>query len=427
MFPISNSMDLKGIIKEQRLELENVQKTERIIARERLSYAEAFLKHPNILVITGIRRCGKSIFSYLLEKKHNFGYVNFDDERLLGLKAGELDSVLQAFYSLYGNIDYVVLDEIQNIPGWELFANRLRRSKRVVLTGSNSNLLSSELATHITGRYVDISLFPFSFREYLDFSKFPLQNAYTSQEKAKIMNHLEDYMQKGGMPEYYKFGRQILLRTYDDILTKDVISRRKIRKGDGLKMMAKYLISNVGTEFTYSSLARNMGIKHVSTASKWMSYLEECFLLFKLERFDFSIKRQFIAPKKIYCIDPGFVDSIGFRFSENKGRMLENVVAIELQRRKEKDRELEVYYWKDHSQKEVDFVLKKGRKIIRLMQATAISSRGELKERETNALIAASKRLRCNSLLVITLDAESELKIKGKKIKLLPLWKWLLE
>ncbi|MFH0927637.1 MAG: ATP-binding protein [Candidatus Micrarchaeota archaeon] len=420
-------MDLKSIIKEQKLELENIQKTERIVPRERLSDAEAFLKYPNILVITGIRRCGKSIFSYLLEKKHNFGYVNFDDERLIGLKAGDLDLVLQAFYGLYGNVGYIVLDEIQNISGWELFANRLRRSKRVILTGSNSNLLSSELATHITGRYVDISLFPFSFREYLDFAGFAASTTYTSQEKAAIMGHLETYLQKGGMPESYKFGRQILMRTYEDILTKDVVARRKIKKTDDLKKMAKFLISNVSSEITYSSLARNMGIKHVSTVSKWVSYLEECFLLFKLERFDFSLKKQFIAPKKIYCIDSGFVDAIGFKFSENKGRILENIVAIELQRRREKDRELEIYYWKDHSQKEVDFVLKKGRKIVELVQATAISSSDELKERETDALIAASGRLRCNSLSIITLNVESELKLKNKKVRLIPLWKWLLE
>lgn len=420
-------MDLKSVIKEQWLELENIQRTERIILRERLSEAETYLKHPNILVVTGVRRCGKSIFSYLLERKHKFGYINFDDERIFGLKSSDLDAVLQAFYELYGEIDYIVLDEIQNVAGWELFANRLRRSKRVVLTGSNSNLLSSELATHITGRYVDIKLFPFSFKEYLDFKGFPLSNAYTTQEKAVIMNHLEDYLVNGGMPEVYKFGKTILLRIYNDILTKDVVVRHKIKKSDELKKMAKYIISNVSEEITYSSLARNIGIKHISTVSKWISYLEECFLILKLERFDFKLKQQFIAPKKVYCIDSGIVDSIGFKFSENKGRIFENVIAIQLQRKKEKDHELEVYYWKDHSQKEVDFVLKKRQKIVELIQATAISSQEELKEREIEALVTASEKLKCNALTIITQNVGSELNVKNKIINLVPLWKWLLE
>src|SRR3989344_8530029 len=420
-------MDLKGVIKEQRLELENIQKTEHIILRERLPEAEVYLRHPNILVVTGVRRCGKSIFSFLLEKGHKFAYINFDDERLFGLRASDLDSVLQAFYELYGELDYIVLDEIQNITGWELFANRLRRSKRVILTGSNSNLLSSELATHITGRHVDVKLFPFSFKEYLDFKGFTFSNAYTTQEKAAILNHLENYLINGGMPELYKFGKAILLRTYEDILTKDVIIRRKIKKSDELKKMAKYLISNSAEEVSYSNLAKNLGIKHVSTVSKWVSYLEECFLLFRLEKFDFKLKQQSLASKKIYCIDSGIIDLIGFKFSENKGKILENTVAVQLQRKKEKDNEMEAYYWKDYSQKEVDFVIKKRQKIIELMQVTAINSKEELKDREINALLAASEKLKCNNLTIITLDCEAAEKISNKTIKLIPVWKWLME
>ncbi|MEW6528347.1 MAG: ATP-binding protein [Candidatus Micrarchaeota archaeon] len=420
-------MDLKGIIKEQRLELENIQKTEHIIPREGLSEARTYLNYPNILVVTGIRRCGKSIFSYLLEQGHQFGYVNFDDERLFGLKASDLDSVLQAFYELYREIDYIVLDEIQNIVGWELFANRLRRSKRVILTGSNSSLLSSELATHITGRHIAIRLFPFSFKEYLSFRDFTFSKAYTTQEKAIIGNYLQDYLINGGMPEAYKFGKTILLRTYDDVLTKDIVVRHKIKKSDNLKQMAKYLVSNIAGEFTYSSLAKLLDVKHVSTVSKWFSYLEECFLVFKVERFDFKLKQQFIAPKKVYCIDSGIVNLIGFKFSENKGRILENIVAIQLQRKKETDHELEVYYWKDYFQKEVDFVLKRRQKIVELIQVTALSLLDELKEREIDALIAASERLKCNNLTIITIDFEAGLKVKNKAIKLIPLWKWLLE
>ncbi len=419
-------MDLKSIIKEQRQELENIQKTEHIILRDGLQEAESYLTHPNILVITGIRRCGKSIFSYLIEKTHKFGYINFDDERLFGIGSDDLDSILQAFYELYGALDYLVLDEIQNVSNWELFVNRLRRTKRVILTGSNSNLLSNELATHITGRYIEKRLFPFSFKEYLIFNKFSISNAYTTMEKALIAKMLDDYLVNGGMPETYKFGKQILLRTYDDIITKDVVVRRKVKKSNELKKLAKYLITNVAEEFSYRALGNATEIKNVSTVTKWVSYLEECFLIFKLERFDFKLKQQFIAPKKVYCVDPGLVELIGFKFSENRGRAIENVVAIHLQRKREEKIDLDIYYWKDHSQKEVDFVLKSKNVITELIQVSAIFRIDELKEREINALLAASTKLKCNNLTIVTMNLDDVIKIGEKKIALISLWRYLL-
>src|SRR3989339_1271565 len=174
-------MDLKPIIIEQRQEIEKIDREENLIARDKLKDAKKYLLYPNILVITGIRRCGKSIFSYLLERDSKFAYINFDDERLIGLKGNELNKILEAFYELYGEIDYIILDEIQNISGWELFVNRLRRTKRVILTGSNSNLLSGELATHLTGRYIDFTLYPLSFKEILNFKP----NIYSIEDIAK--------------------------------------------------------------------------------------------------------------------------------------------------------------------------------------------------------------------------------------------------
>ncbi|MBI5872504.1 ATP-binding protein [archaeon] len=420
-------MDLKSIIKEQRQELEKIGKKERIIERERLNEARAYLKYPNIVVITGIRRCGKSIFSYLMEKNHKFAYINFDDERLAGLKTEELDKVLQAFYELYEDIEYIVLDEPQNIHGWELFANRLRRTKKVIITGSNSQLLSGELATHLTGRYINIKLFPFSFREFLSFKGFEISKAYTTLEKARILTFLREYLSSGGFPEVYKIGKLIILSIYETILNKDLILRYKINKTKEFKDLAKYLISNSSEEITYSRLSKNLEIKHISTVSNWISYIENAFLIFKLERFAFKLKQQFIAPKKVYCIDTGIVDLIGFKFSENAGKILENCVAIALQERKEKELGLEVYYWKDVKQNEVDFVVKKRTKVIQLIQATHINNRQELKEKRINSLIKASNELRCNNLIVITWDYESEEKLDGKTIKFIPLWKWLLE
>jgi len=420
-------MDIKSVIKEQRSELERIEREERIIERDGLKQAKIYLKHPNILVVTGIRRCGKSIFSYLLEKESKFAYINFDDERLTALKGEELNRVLEAFYELYGDVDYIILDEIQNISHWELFATRLRRTKRVILTGSNSNLLSGELATHLTGRYVDINLFPFSFKEFLAFRGFQLSAAYTTEEKAKILGYLNEYLASGGLPEYYKFGKAIVTRTYEDILNKDILLRHKIKKIDELRKLSKYLITNSADEFSYSKLSRILGVKNVSTISKWISYLEESFLIFKLERFDFKLKQQFIAPKKAYCIDTGIIDCIGFKFSENRGKMMETEVAIQLQRKKESDRDIEVYYWKDHQQNEADFVVKKKDKVIELMQVTYATDREEIKEREISSLIKASNQLGCDNLTLITWNYESEERIGGKTVKSVPLWKWLLE
>ena len=420
-------MDLKGIIKEQREELEKIEKEERIIEREGLNKSKDLLKYPNILAILGIRRCGKSIFSYLLAKQNKFAYINFDDERLVGLKSEDLDKILESFYELYGDIDYIILDEIQNVNNWELFVNRLRRTKKIILTGSNSKLLSGELSTHLTGRYLDLILFPFSFKEFLKLKEVKENKVYTTKEKAEIMKTLQEYLEIGGFPEAYKFGKGMISKIYEDILTKDILLRYNITKKEEIKKLAKYLITNSSEEITYSKLTRIFNIKHVSTISNWISYLENTFLVFKLERFDFKLKQQFIAPKKVYCVDSGLMNSIGFKFSENRGKVIENEVALELQRRKARENSFEVYYWKDYQQNEVDFVIKCGKKVEQLIQVSYINSKEEIKEREIKALIKASKELRCKNLVVITWDYEIEEKFEGEIIKFIPLWKWLLE
>jgi hypothetical protein len=420
-------MDFKSIIKEQREELEKIEKEEKIIERIGLNKSRESLKYPNILAILGIRRCGKSIFSYLLAKPYRFAYINFDDERLAGLKSEDLDKILESFYDLYEDIDYIILDEIQNVGRWELFANRLRRTKKVILTGSNSKLLSGELSTHLTGRYLDIILFPFSFREFLKLKEVKENKAYTTKEKAEIIRALQEYLEIGGFPEAYKFGKGMISRIYEDILTKDILLRYNIAKKEEIKKLAKYLITNSSEEITYSKLARIFNIKHVSTISNWISYFENAFLVFKLERFNFKLKQQFIAPKKVYCIDSGLMNSIGFKFSENKGKVIENEVALELQRRKSRESSFEVYYWKDYQQNEVDFVIKEHKKVEQLIQVSYINSKEEIKEREIKALIKASKELRCKNLVIITWDYETEERFEREIIKFIPLWKWLLE
>jgi predicted AAA+ superfamily ATPase len=420
-------MDFKAIIKEQREELEELDKRERFIPRDWEKDARKFLDHPNILAILGVRRCGKSVFSYMLAREHDFGYINFDDERLSGIQTEDLNRILEAFYELYGDIEHIVLDEIQNIKGWELFANRLRRTKKVIITGSNSQLLSGELATHLTGRYIDCRLYPFSFHEYLKYKHIEMPEAYTTKEKAKIKRLLTQYLKLGGLPEVYKLDKSLLLRIYEDIITKDIVLRFKLRKIQELRNLARYLITNYSNEISYSKLSRILDIKHVSTVSNWISYLEQAFLIIKLERFDYKLKQQFVAPKKIYCIDNGIVSSVSFGYSENTGRIMENTVAVELQRKVAIEPSMEVYYWKDHQQNEVDFVVKKGPKVKQLIQVTYANERLEIKEREIKALIKASKELRCKDLKIITWDYEDEEILDKKTIKFIPIWKWLLD
>jgi len=419
-------MEIKSIIKEQREELESIEREERIIKRELLPNAEKFLKYPNALAILGVRRCGKSIFSYLIAKGKVFGYINFDYERLTGIKTKDLNRILEAFYELYGDIEYVILDEVQNVKKWELFVNRLRRTKKVIITGSNSKLLAGELSTHLTGRYIDITLHPFSFREFLDINGVKKQKIYTTKEKAQVLKLLDKYLKLGGFPEINKFGKTIIIRIYNDIITKDVLLRYKVKKIEKIKELAKYLITNFCQETSYARLANFLGVRRISTLSNWISYLEQSFLIFKLERFSFKLKQQIIAPKKFYCVDNGIINTIAFRFSENVGYFMENTVAVELQRKKVLNPLTEIYYWKDHQQNEVDFVIKYGKRVNQLIQVTYAQDKSEVKEREIKSLFKASRELRCNNLLIITWDYEAEDNYEGKKIKLIPLWKWLL-
>jgi len=419
---------MKEVILEQKEDVEGILKREKIIERELLQNLPKFLGYPNVLAILGVRRCGKSILSWQVFKDQEFGYINFDDERLRGLKAEDLNNVLQAFYELYGSdLENLLLDEIQNVEAWELFVNRLRRSRKVIITGSNSKLLSGELATHLTGRHVDFTLMPFSFREYLNYNDVSLE-AITTAKRAQIFRQLQSYLKDGGFPEFPKFGKKILRTIYEDIVRKDVVGRKKIKKEEELRKVTRFLISNFSNEFTYSSLKEITTTKHLSTISDWVHGLEEAYLIAKLERFSFKLKQSFIAPKKVYCIDNGLIGVVGFLTSENTGRLMENLVAIELLRRRNYwFDDWEIYYWKDHQQNEVDFVVKEKSAIKQLIQVTYASSKDEIEKREIKSLIKASESLKCKDLLVITWDYEDELKIENKKIIFKPLWKWLLE
>ena len=417
--------ELKRIITDQKFEIEEKFENEIIIERAKISYAKPFLKYPNILAVLGVRRCGKSIFSLLLARKlsENFGYVNFDDERFVGISSRDLNKILEVFYELYGAVDFIVLDEPQNVQGWELFANRLRRTKKVIITGSNSRLLSGELATALTGRHIDVFMSPFSFREALNFEP----NIYRTEDIARVKREFEKYLNGSGFPEFLKFGPQIVRNIYEDIVTKDCLSKHEIRYESSFKELTKYLVSNFSLEFTYSKLSKIIGIRDVHTVKNYIMYLEQAFLIRTLERFSFKLKQQIIAPRKVYVADHGFANFMSFKLGEDLGRLVENIVCIELFNEFAEKHGFEIYYYRNSRGHEIDFVLKQGPEVKQLIQVCYDISDPGVKERELKSLIEGSEELRCRNLLVLTHDQEGEEKFQGRKIKTLPLWKWLLQ
>lgn len=423
---------IKQAIVDQKEDLDDFFRREKIINREvDTRKLQGFLRYPNVLVVTGPRRSGKSTLATMILKGKEYGYLNFDDERLAGFSAPDFNLALEAFYNLYGeNTDYFIFDEIQNISGWELFINRLRRTKKIIITGSNANLLSGDLATHLTGRYLEARLYPFSFKEFLRFKKFEVkkEDLYSTKKVSQVKKYLEKYLENGGFPETFKFGSAMVNKIYDDVITKDILLRYGIKNKNAFRQLANYLISNFAGEVNYRKLGRIFAIKNVHTVRNYVDYLSSGFLIFVVEKFSYKLKQQYITSKKVYGIDTGLVNAVAFQFSENAGKVMENAVLIELKRRIDySEPQPSVFYWQDYSGGEVDFAVKKGNKIIQLIQVCQNLGNIETKEREIKSLIKASGELRCNDLLIITSSEESEEKIAGKKIRRMPLWKWLLK
>ncbi len=428
-----NIAQLKEIVADQKEVVDKEIKDQKIIKREFREPCKYLSETDLIKVITGVRRCGKSIFAHQLFQNKPYAYINFDDERLSKIKTDELNDVLKAFYELYGEVENIVLDEIQNVPGWELFANRLKRmGKNLVVTGSNASLLSKKLATHLTGRHISIELFPFSFREYLAYEgiNFSKDDFYSTKKVSEINHNLNKYLELGGFPEILKYKNakeQYLSALFSTILTKDVIIRYNIKYKADIKEIAFYLLSNISDTTTFSAMKNISEFKSTHTAKNYISYLEDAYLFITTSKFSYKKKEIERSPKKVYVIDTGLANVLGFKFTEKYGKIIENAVAIELCRRKSINPRIEIYYWKDYHQREVDFILKEGIEIKELIQVCYDIRRYETKKREINALLIASQELRCNKLLIITWDFEGEEETGGKKVSYIPLWKWLLK
>ena len=400
---------------------------QKLLDREQLPGAKKHLKTKLIKAIIGPRRAGKSVFAMLLLKDKYFAYVNFDDDNLA--KISNSDEIIEAVIEVYGDPQYILFDEIQNLPNWELFVNKLhRRGYNLILTGSNAKLLSKELATALTGRNISIEILPLGFREFLRVRKFNSATTLNLPERTgKILNLLTEYLNTGGFPEVVIKGvdlKSYLGSLFDSILLKDIVKRYKIRQTQKIYDLAIYLISNFASEASFTKLKNTLQFSSVHTLQNYFRYLEETYLFFALTRFDFKVKEQIKAPKKIYLVDNGLIQAKSLQHSRNLDKKMENLVFIELLRKGYKPN-LELFYYKTRNQKEVDFVVRKGTKTDILLQVAYILD-ADVEKREINALCEASQELRCNKLIILTWDLEKSLKHKQKSIQFVPLWKWIL-
>ncbi len=382
-------------------------------------------------VVIGVRRSGKSTLCHkvLLERGIRYGYVNFDDDRLAEMQVGDLNTVLSCVYQLYGtDIPYLVLDEIQDVDGWYLFVNRLlRTSLNIFITGSNAKLLSGELATHLTGRYNEIHLYPFSFSEYCQYHQIDTQSITTKADAGRKRAFM-DYIHDGGFPEMQKLRnkRAYVQSLIEAILRKDIQKRFKIRNIEALRKLAHHLINNACQEVNYDDLSEMLGIAD-KTAKKYVDYLSQAFLIQPLTRHSFKSSVR-IRNQKAYIVDTGLQ---GHRdnalAAENLGWRLENVAYIELLRRCAHDF-LDVYYYKPNPRaKEVDFVVCDQSKVVELIQVAYEIDSQRTYHRETTSLVKASEALSCNRLTLIAFSPTRDVEIDGKTVHIVSALEWLLQ
>lgn len=382
-------------------------------------------------VVIGVRRSGKSTLCHkvLLERGIRYGYVNLDDDRLADMQVKDLNTVLSCVYQLYGtDISYLVLDEIQDVDGWYLFVNRLMRtSLHIFITGSNAKLLSGELATHLTGRYNEIHLYPFSFSEYCKYHQIDTQSI-TTKADADRKRAFMDYIHDGGFPEMQglRNKRAYVQSLIEAILRKDIQKRCKIRNIEALRKLAHHLINNACQEINYDDLSNMLGIAD-KTAKKYVDYLSQAFLIQLLTRHSFKSQER-IRNQKAYIVDTGMQSNRDNALApENLGWRLENVVYIELLRRCAHNF-LDVYYYKPTARaKEVDFVVCDKGKANELIQVAYEIDSSRAYDRETSSLVKASDALSCNRLTLVAFSPTRDVVVEGKTIHIVSVLEWLLQ
>lgn len=377
--------------------------------------ADELLQNPLIKLITGPRRVGKSVFALLMLQGKNFAYLNFDDNQLL--EKWDEDLAISALDDVYPDYDFMLLDEIQNLPDWDLWVSKLyRRGKNLIITGSNANMLSSEMATVLTGRYLQIEMLPFSLDETMKWKNISPDR---EEQSAQAIMLADDYMRNGGYPETIPargITKSYLSTLFDSILLKDVAQRHNVRNTTDLYNLATYLLSNFCNPISANELAGELGMSSVATTKKFCDYLNEPYLFFYLPRFNNKLKLMNKAPKKVYIVDNGFVQSTAFNLSENLGRLLENQVFVELLRRGYIPGQT-LFYYRTRNDKEIDFVTRKGTKVEQLIQVCYDITSEKTRKRELDALAEAAEELHCDNLLVITNTQQTKIDYKNAKIR----------
>ena len=407
-----------NILSDQREELTN-RHWKNIVTRE--EEKEINLYSPLAQVVIGVRRSGKSTLcsKVMLESGLPFGYINFDDDRLGKLTVDAFDTLLRALYQLNGDFNHLFLDEVQNIEGWELFVNRmLRQGMHMLITGSNANLLSGELATHLTGRYHQIELMPFSFQEYCS-CKDVNTSSYTTKAIALRDKALNDYLFAGGFPELLLLSEaeqgdyvRSLVRT---IVEKDIAKRYKLRYAQTLMDVANQVLDEFSQEHSFATVQKKHNLKSPNTAKKYLQYLQNAYLVLALPRFSLkSSERRSVH--KYYAIDPAMIAKRDEALmTESLGLRLENMVAVELKRRAAIDEQ--IYYFRKVREYEVDFVRVKGTQVQELIQVTYdfTQPRTKLYNREVGNLVKASNVLHCDNLTLVMMYGEQRDIVEGGK------------
>lgn len=423
-------MDIVGILHDQQQELKAIDVGQFCSRQE-----ENFFDFASSLaqVVIGVRRSGKSTLciKMLKEKGIRFGYVNFDDEQLANLQPEQLNDVLDAVYKVYGDVTHIFFDEIQNIPQWPLFINRLlRQGVHLVLTGSNANLLSGELTTHLTGRYNQIELYPFSFAEYCRARNVDIQ---TMSTKANALRYraLEEYMQQGGFPELLHLTNPhtYTLSLLNALINKDICKRYSVKYQRTLTDMANGVLDKFCQEVSYQQLQEQYELGSVHTAKQYLHYLQEAYLVRLLPLYTFKSRERQLA-RKCYAVDPAFITNHDdILQTPNLGWRLENVVAIELMRRMNSEIENLFYYRKPKSF-EVDFVWIRMSKIKELVQVTYDFREPTTKQynREIGGLVKGARAMGCNNLTLIMMDGQPKtIEVEGYSIQCIRATDWLLQ
>ena len=417
---------LEFILSDQQEELEA--KAQETLCHRR-EEALVDLKSTQAQVVIGVRRSGKSTLCYqaVQSKGGKFAYADFDDERLVDIEANQLNDVLEVLYKIYGDFQYLFLDEIQNIEGWHLFVNRMLRKKmHVIITGSNAKLLSGELATHLSGRNKEIPLYPFSFREFCTMKQVDTERRTTKAEAFRRAA-FDDYLKQGGFPELLAIedNKDYVGTLVENILKRDIEQRYKISYKAAFEQLAHHLLNVAPTVVVVKDLAKLFSIKSENTVKNYVKYLKEAYMLIGIQKYSYKSRRR-VVQEKCYAVDVAMMDQRENAFAgENLGHRLETIVAIHL-KRKCKMENLDVYYLNDRSG-ECDFVVCKGNQVVQAIQVSYDISVEKTHKREINGLLLAARQTKCENLLLLTDHESEDVYVNGHNVKVQPVYEWSLE